>query len=85
MIYKAQYLVPSKYSTKVLVFIDVRLKREKVCENLVQLLALGNVFGKNYLLLNSLQCINSCFLTNHPKLSDYFIIAFLSFTVIVSL
>ena len=68
-----------------LVFIDVRLKREKVCENLVQLLALGNVFGKNYLLLNSLQCVKSYFITNHPKLSDYFIIAFLSFTAIVSL
>ena len=85
MIYKAQYLVPSKYSTKMLVFMDVRLKREKACKNLVQLLALESVFGKNYLLLNSSQCISSCFITNHPKLSDYFIIALLSFTAIVSL
>lgn len=46
MIYKAQYLVPSKYSTKVLVFIDVRLKERKGVENLVQLLALGNVLAR---------------------------------------
>lgn len=29
---------------------DVRLKREKACKNLVQLLALESVFDKNYLL-----------------------------------
>lgn len=39
---KAQYLVPNQCSIKMVAFMDVKMKLEKICKGLVQYLALNS-------------------------------------------